>query len=262
MANPQVKDGFTRIANEVLEALAKLRIPGEANQVLLFIARKTWGYQKKVDSIPLSQFCVATGISKAHIIRAVSTLQKMNLIFIAKEGNGKVSKYRINKDFDTWKPLPKKGTLPRMAMSVAKEGNESLPKKGPSKETTKETYSKEICDTPPSEGRHGVPKRETDSRITRIREYYRMHFNELFNQTPNIHNGKDSKLLKSLFATLDKDFPDREEAEAEMERLIDRFLTSEDPFIKNTGRTIGVFQSCFQQIRRPKKKGKYEGLVQ
>ena len=37
MANPQTENGYTKIANEIMEALAHIRIPGEAMQVLLVI---------------------------------------------------------------------------------------------------------------------------------------------------------------------------------------------------------------------------------
>jgi len=33
MANPQLVDGYTRIDNALLDALARIRIPGEARQV-------------------------------------------------------------------------------------------------------------------------------------------------------------------------------------------------------------------------------------
>ena len=46
MAMPQVENGYTRIANELLEALAKIRIPGEARQVFDVIMRKTYGFRK------------------------------------------------------------------------------------------------------------------------------------------------------------------------------------------------------------------------
>lgn len=47
MANPQCENGFTKIANELMEALAKIRIPGEARQVLDVIFRQTYGWNKK-----------------------------------------------------------------------------------------------------------------------------------------------------------------------------------------------------------------------
>ena len=53
---PQLENGYTKIANELLEAIAAIRIPGEAMQVLLVIIRKTYGYCKKKDAISISLF--------------------------------------------------------------------------------------------------------------------------------------------------------------------------------------------------------------
>jgi phage replication O-like protein O len=108
MANPQAENGHIDIANEVMDALVKTRIPGEARQCLDFIIRKTWGWHKKEDFISLSQFAVATGMKKPHVSRAIKFLLIMKLII--KYDNGELSTYRFNKDFDLWIPLSKKIT--------------------------------------------------------------------------------------------------------------------------------------------------------
>ena len=46
MANPQKENGYIMIANEIMEALAKYRIPGEQRQCLDVILRKTYGYDR------------------------------------------------------------------------------------------------------------------------------------------------------------------------------------------------------------------------
>ena len=107
MANPQVEEGYTKISNELLEALARIRVPGEARQVLDVILRKTYGYSKKEDAISLSQFVLATGLSKSHICDALKKLNAMNLI--TENGKGIAKNYSIYKHFSLWKPLPKKG---------------------------------------------------------------------------------------------------------------------------------------------------------
>jgi len=139
-------DKFIKINPNVMEALAKIRIPGEARQVLDFIIRKTWGWHKKEDRIPLSQFVLGTNLKKPNILRALSKLITMNLIIIKKD-NANGHKYIFNKDFEMWKPLSKKITsgkaLSKKITSVIKKDNKSLSKKIPSKDTTKDIYSKD-----------------------------------------------------------------------------------------------------------------------
>ncbi len=142
LISPQIENGHTDIANEIMEALAKIRIPGEARQVMDFIIRKTYGWHKKEDRIPLSQFVSGTGLTKITICKALKKLISMNLI-ITQKGNDYITSYCFNKHYNTWKPLPKKVTLPKKVKGITQKGNKSLPILVHSNETTKETYSKE-----------------------------------------------------------------------------------------------------------------------
>lgn len=133
MANPQKEHGYTPISNEIMEAIARIRIPGEARQVLDVIIRKTYGWRKPADKISLSQYALATGLRRQNVLRAVSKLSTLNLIVIKKDST-KGNLYRLNKDFDTWRPLSKK------RRGGLKKDNQLDSKKLHTKETiTKET---------------------------------------------------------------------------------------------------------------------------
>ncbi len=140
MANPQLEEGHLGLAHEIVESLAKIRISGTEWQLLWVILRKTYGWHKKLDVIPLSQFHALTGLPKPHIIRYLSKLLHKKIIFIAKIERGSTV-YGFNKDFDKWVPLPKKAILSKKTTNIAQIDNEpcpkrqkSLPKKGPSKD--------------------------------------------------------------------------------------------------------------------------------
>lgn len=70
MASPQIENGFLKIANDIWDALARIRISGEEWQILNVVIRKTYGFNKKEDRISLSQFALSTGLKKPNIIRA------------------------------------------------------------------------------------------------------------------------------------------------------------------------------------------------
>lgn len=146
MSNPQCENGYTKIANEILDALCHIRINGEARQILDTIIRKTYGYHKKQDKISLSQFVITTGIKKPNICKAINKLRQMNLIIIIQKDNGDINSYRFNKDFDTWEPLSKKITLSKKIISVIQKDNASLSKKIHTKDNT----TKDNKDIPPS----------------------------------------------------------------------------------------------------------------
>lgn len=145
MANPQVENGHVAIANEIYDALCRFRIPGEERQVLDVIIRKTYGWNKKEDAISLSQFVEMTGMNKPHIIMAIKGLLLKKVIIITENGNAPAKVYRFNKNYDEWKPLPKKVILPKTVISVTENSKASLPKTVPTKDTnTKTTITKTI----------------------------------------------------------------------------------------------------------------------
>ena len=148
MASPQCEDGYTKIANDIMDALVRFRIPGEERQVLDCIIRKTYGWGKKTDRISLSQFCEATGMKKPNVVRSIHSLLSKMIIVVIKSDNDSSHVYGINKDYDQWKPLSKKITLSKVITPIIKSDNESLSKVIPTKEK-KETITKEKTPLPP-----------------------------------------------------------------------------------------------------------------
>lgn len=146
MANPQKENGHIDIANEIVESLARWHLSSYENRILWVVFRKTYGWHKKDDWISLSQFCVSTGLSRPHVCRAIKMLITQNIV--TKGGTKYKPLYRFQKNFDIWKSLPKGArshhSLPKGATSVTKGGNEIVPKGAHTKETTKETTTKEM----------------------------------------------------------------------------------------------------------------------
>ena len=142
MTSPQLENGYTRIANEILDAFigSKITIPAEVMRIVLFIIRKTYGYGKKEDIIALSQFALATGLKKPNIIRAVRKAIFMNLII--RTDNGRAWKYRFVKDFTTWQPLSPRIIVIPTDNGVIPTDNKSLSPRIPTIES-KETVTKE-----------------------------------------------------------------------------------------------------------------------
>jgi len=122
VANPKTEDGYTMIANELMEALMRTRLSGEERQILDTIIRYTYGYHIKSAQISLEKFVNATGLIKPVICRAISKIANRNII--SKIANGKVPTYSLNKNFDTWKPLAKLLTISK----IANENDESVSK--------------------------------------------------------------------------------------------------------------------------------------
>ena len=80
MASPQKENGYTAISNEIMEALAKYRIPGQEIQLIWVLLRKTWGWNKKSDYISLSQWAKLTGIKRTKCSALLNSLISKNII--------------------------------------------------------------------------------------------------------------------------------------------------------------------------------------
>lgn len=138
MANPQLEDGYTRIANELMEALMRTNLNAYQSRILWAIWRITYGFHKIADWIANRQLVDMTGIHKAHVSRTISHLIKRKIV--TRSGN----KIAFNKDYQQWRELPRLVTLPRQAAKVTKSGNK-VTRSGGHKRIKKEIiYSSEF----------------------------------------------------------------------------------------------------------------------
>jgi phage replication O-like protein O len=96
MAKPQKENGFTAIANELLERIVQLRIPASEKDMLFFVIRKTYGYQKREDRISLTQFEKGTLLSRPTVVKGLKNLLTRKILVKA----GLL--LSLNKDYDKW----------------------------------------------------------------------------------------------------------------------------------------------------------------
>lgn len=126
MASPQIENGYTKIANELLDVVLRTTLPGRHVRVWLFVLRKTYGYGKKKDRISLSQFTKATYLSRSAVCQIINdlvlwkTLVRLNGV------------YAINKNYEQW-------VVPSRTHSPVEVNRVVL-----SRGHTKETITKEI----------------------------------------------------------------------------------------------------------------------
>jgi phage replication O-like protein O len=134
----QIENGeFTRIANEILEQLVKTPLLGSEYQVILFVIRKTYGFNKTVDFISLTQFELATGLSRPTITKTLKNLISKKILvkggIPGKQGNA----YKFNKYWNQWLVNPPQ--LVKDRGSTSKEKLQKLVKGGlHTKDNTKE----------------------------------------------------------------------------------------------------------------------------
>ena len=145
MANPQKEDGYTAIANEIVEAIYKYPLSGHEFRMLLLIIRKTYGFQKTEDAVSLSQMMKALSLSKTRCSQVINKLQLQKIVTVTENINGIGKKYRFNKNFDQWATVHTRvNRYTKVKSTVTVLSNLPLHKSVSTKETiTKETITKE-----------------------------------------------------------------------------------------------------------------------
>jgi phage replication O-like protein O len=105
---PQVEDGFTRIANELLDAILFAKLTTREMSVLMAIIRKTYGYNKKEDDISASQIGDLSGMARTHVTNTLNILAKKRIINKRQGVYGCV--VGVQKDYSQWLQLAKDET--------------------------------------------------------------------------------------------------------------------------------------------------------
>lgn len=153
LGKPEVDDGHTKIANELLDVLISTDFSKRQYKILLFIIRKTYGWNKSEDDISRSQIVDATGLKNPHVTTTIQELIEMNVLIVSNGTHAK--KYKINKYYDTWRitetvTITKTVTVTESVIVTEtvtdcyQNGNFSLPKQYPQKTTPKDN-TKDIC---------------------------------------------------------------------------------------------------------------------
>jgi len=162
MSSPQIEDGYTRIANELLDAILSFSFSKRDMKVIFAVIRKTYGYNKKVDDMTLTQIADITKLSLANVSRTVSALEAQNVLLKQQGRHGYL--IGINKNYRKWTGC-QNGNVAKMAIKGCQNGNKGLPKRQPQKTTPKDNPKREGSFAPPS--------------LSEVREYCRERNNSV-----------------------------------------------------------------------------------
>ena len=135
MADPQLHNGYTKIANELLEALCRINVSGNEMRILLYIIRRTYGFNRSYAEMPLSEISAAVGIRKNHVSEVLNRLSAKNIIELHSNRGIKPQTISIVKNYEKWAvescavlPFLKTGTVPENRNPTIPEiGNPTVP---------------------------------------------------------------------------------------------------------------------------------------
>lgn len=156
------KDCFTRFPNHLLDAIISGHFSAIQTACILYVVRKTYGWNKNSDSISVSKLAKDTGYTRRGTIIAVQQLEAMSVLSVERPGPGKISNMKIN-DPDRWnKPVNSDSHVNGDSQGIAihrgvnggsqvganghsqepvNGGSHTKERKTPSNKTTKESFS-------------------------------------------------------------------------------------------------------------------------
>lgn len=103
MANPQLEEGYTSIANEILYELCKISFNGTELKVIICIFRYTFGFRRKSHKLSASFIAKWINCDSRSVKRALKTLQEKKIIIcVNSEQKGVTSELMFNKNYEQW----------------------------------------------------------------------------------------------------------------------------------------------------------------
>ncbi|MCI1966323.1 MAG: replication protein [Oscillospiraceae bacterium] len=103
MADVQLEKGYTRIANDLLEALARAPLNGTQFRIVMLILRETYGFQRKECSCSETYAASRLGLRRQNVHRELKFLLNHNILSVVQAATFTRPRIiSINKHYDTW----------------------------------------------------------------------------------------------------------------------------------------------------------------
>lgn len=150
MADVQKENGYTTVANELLEAITGSNLTLRETKIILCVIRYTYGFQRKEAELSLRFISVATNIKYRHTQTVLSNLLSKNILMIKRENQGITGRIiSLNKNYDSWNTLDQKSITnkplaltKKVSLALTKRGNTTLDQKSIKENKEKKTIKK------------------------------------------------------------------------------------------------------------------------
>ena len=99
-ANPQLENGHTRVANELLEAIIKYPFYATEYKIVRIVIRNTYGWNKKEALMSYGMIAKEIDVSISYVKKIMKNLIKNIVILKAKQKNRNL--LALNKTYTSW----------------------------------------------------------------------------------------------------------------------------------------------------------------
>lgn len=106
MASPQTENGYTKIANEILEQIVKVPLNGTQLRIVTVVWRYTYGFNRKEHDISINFIANALNLKNTQYKQVSRELKRLIdigvLVEITKPDKNKARRISFNKNYDVW----------------------------------------------------------------------------------------------------------------------------------------------------------------
>lgn len=102
MASPQLKNGYTRIANELLNEIMKVNLNGTQFRLVLAIWRYTYGFKRKSHPMSVTYLAELINTSRSAVDRELNALIERNMVKIVEVNERGTRVLSVNKNHKEW----------------------------------------------------------------------------------------------------------------------------------------------------------------
>ncbi len=260
MSAPQVENGYTRIANELLDAIISHPFSRREYAVFMAIVRMTYGYNKKEDAISGWQLSEITGIDRSHVSKTINELVQKNII--KKSDSGRISHGQsipflsINKHYKTWATVAKKATetvassatvaesapLPNQPLTVAESATETVAELAHQplpKQPTHKDITKDIKDITKRQVQQPSSADQLQDACKATWRAYRAAFQNRYRTDP-VRNAKVSSQIKQFVGRLGYE---------ESPQVADFYVRHNDVFYTKKAHAVGLMLADAEKLR-------------
>lgn len=116
---PDLDNGYTRIANELLEALCRAPVTGAEMRTLFAVVRLTYGWHRRANTVRAADVARMTNLHLQTVHAALRELTARGFLHSGGGGPGRARKIGLNKRYKQWQP--------REPTTASSEPTDSLP---------------------------------------------------------------------------------------------------------------------------------------
>lgn len=151
MANPQVEDGFTRIANELYDKIIQFDFRKRQSKIVHCIIRYTYGFGKIEAEMNQRFIALKTDLDLRDVSRTLTELVIMGVLAKRQQGDGYI--IGLIKNYDSWKVLAKRQRGGKLPTDKGQNANTTVGKTPTHIKKTLKKTSKEKDPPTPQGGR-------------------------------------------------------------------------------------------------------------